>query len=55
MKQENYTPGHSEVSRRFMAKRSLEAHGAFSRPYLKGGLRVLDCGCGPGTISRRYS
>lgn len=51
MKKDNYTPGHSEVSRRFMAKRSLEAHGVFIQPYLKDGLRVLDCGCGPGTIS----
>jgi len=51
MKKENYTPGHSEVSRRFMAKRSLKAHGAFIEPYLRGGMRVLDCGCGPGTIS----
>lgn len=51
MKKENYTPGHSEVSRRFMAKRSLEAHGAFIESYLREGMRVLDCGCGPGTIS----
>lgn len=51
MRKENYTPGHSEVSRCFMAKRSLEAHGAFIEPYLREGLHVLDCGCGPGTIS----
>lgn len=51
MNKERYTPGHSEVSRQFMAKRSLDAHGAFIKPHLREGFRVLDCGCGPGTIS----
>jgi SAM-dependent methyltransferase len=46
-----YTPGHSQNATDFMAKRSLESHGAFFAPYLARGLTVLDCGCGPGSIT----
>ena len=35
----------------FMAARSFGTHGAFIGPYLKPGMKVLDCGCGPGAIS----
>lgn len=51
MKEERYTPGHSDVSRNFMAQRRAEAHAAFVLPYLRPDMRVLDCGCGPGSIS----
>lgn len=51
MKEEDYTPGHSEVSRRFMAKRSLVNHGSFLKHYLREDAKILDCGCGPGTIT----
>lgn len=51
MKNESYTPGHSDVSRHFMARRSLDAHGAFIKAYLRQSYQVLDCGCGPGTIT----
>ena len=47
----NYTVGFSdellEIFRRFTA----EANPAHQLPYLRPGLRVLDFGCGPGTIS----
>lgn len=52
MKTESYTPGHSANATDFMAKRSLESHGAFFSSYLRSGLRVLDCGCGPGSITQ---
>lgn len=52
MRSEHYTPGHSTVSRQFMARRSLYAHGAFIKPYLQRHFHVLDCGCGPGSITR---
>ena len=48
---ERYTPGDSPQITHFMARRSLATHGAFFRPFLFAGARVLDCGCGPGTIT----
>jgi SAM-dependent methyltransferase len=48
---EQYTPGHSTNATAFMAARSFGGHGEFIRPYIKSGMKVLDCGCGPGTIS----
>jgi len=48
---EQYTPGHSANATAFMAARSFGSHGEFIRPYIKPGMRVLDCGCGPGAIS----
>ena len=51
MKSDSYTPGHTQNAADFMAKRTLESHGAFFIPYLNGKGSVLDCGCGPGTIT----
>ncbi len=51
MRAESYTPGHSQNATDFMAKRSLQSHGEFFRPYLTPGVSVLDCGCGPGAIT----
>jgi SAM-dependent methyltransferase len=34
-----------------MARRTLASHGAFFLPYLGPGQAVLDCGCGPGSIT----
>jgi SAM-dependent methyltransferase len=48
---EQYTPGHSANATAFMAARSFGSHGEFIRPYLTPGMKVLDCGCGPGAIS----
>ena len=51
MSTESYTPGHSANASDFMAKRSLQSHGEFFLPYLTAGVSVLDCGCGPGSIT----
>ena len=46
-----YTMGYSDDFQQLLNRRSLETHAAHLLPYLKSGLRVLDFGCGPGTIS----
>jgi SAM-dependent methyltransferase len=51
MKSESYTPGHTQNASDFMAKRTLDSHGNFFLPYLDGAVSVLDCGCGPGSIT----
>jgi ubiquinone/menaquinone biosynthesis C-methylase UbiE len=48
---QRYTPGHGETATSFMAQRTLRSHGEFFVPLLAPGLAVLDCGCGPGTIT----
>ena len=34
-----------------MARRNTDRDAGFFTPYLKAGMRLLDCGCGPGTIT----
>lgn len=51
MTSETYTPGHTQNAVDFMTQRTFETHGGFIEPYLKPGMTVLDCGCGPGTIT----
>jgi ubiquinone/menaquinone biosynthesis C-methylase UbiE len=46
-----YTPGYSAPVLSFMAQRTAETHGGFFLPQLMPGWRVLDAGCGPGTIT----
>src|SRR5260370_34572084 len=48
---ETYTRGYCEPSLRLMLKRTAAKHTALFTPFLRRGMRVLDCGCGPGTIS----
>lgn len=48
---ENYTVGYSDEAIQFMDRRTLDSHGEFFVPYLQPRMRVLDVGCGPGTIS----
>jgi ubiquinone/menaquinone biosynthesis C-methylase UbiE len=48
---ETYTPGYSKPTARLMLKRTAAKHAAFFTPFLRPGMRVLDCGCGPGTIT----
>ena len=47
----SYTMGYSEEFRRLLNRRSAETHAKHLLPHLKPGLRILDFGCGPGTIT----
>ena len=51
MTESSYTMGYSEEFRRLLNRRSAETHAAHLLPHLGPGLRLLDFGCGPGTIS----
>lgn len=48
---ETYTHGYSEEHRRFLAMRSAQQDAAFFLPHLRPGTRVIDCGCGQGSIT----
>ncbi len=48
---ETYTPGYSDVAIRYMKRRHAARDAAFLLPLLKPGMRLLDCGCGPATIT----
>ena len=47
-----YTLGWDETAMRFLTRRTLDSHGAFFVPYLAAGMQVLDCACGPGSITQ---
>lgn len=47
----NYTIGFSESILQHLRRHTADTHAAHLLPYLTPGLRVLDLGCGPGTLS----
>ena len=47
----DYTLGFSETIVQQFRRHTVDSHAAHLRPYLEPGLRVLDFGCGPGTIT----
>jgi SAM-dependent methyltransferase len=48
---EAYTPGYTQTASNFMAQRSALSHAKFLLPHLDATSRLLDCGCGPGSMS----
>lgn len=46
-----YTMGYSDDFQKLLRRRNAETNAAYLLPHLKPGMRVLDFGCGPGTIS----
>src|SRR5260370_28125306 len=50
-RKEHYVHGYEEWTRRWMTTRTAERELAFLMPHLAPGRRVLDCGCGPGSIT----
>jgi SAM-dependent methyltransferase len=49
--QETYTHGHAASVLRSHANRTVASSAAYLIPHLRPGARVLDVGCGPGTIT----
>lgn len=49
---ETYTHGHAQATVRQHGRRTAEEAAAFLLPELKPGMRLLDVGCGPGSITR---
>lgn len=47
----DYTMGFSPAMLEYLQRHTLETNAAYLVPYLKPGMRALDFGCGPGTIS----
>ncbi len=52
---EQYTMGYGPAATGLMAMRSAESHAGFFLPHLKTGMNVLDCGCGPGTVTLGFA
>ena len=50
-KREEYTMGYGPAAVALMGARSAQTHATFFLPYLKSGMKLLDCGCGPGTVT----
>jgi ubiquinone/menaquinone biosynthesis C-methylase UbiE len=51
MQKGSYTPGYGTPILSFMEQRTAENHAGFFLPQLLPGWRVLDAGCGPGSIT----
>jgi SAM-dependent methyltransferase len=52
---ETYTHGHAAATVRQHGQRSVEEAAAFLLPALRPGMRLLDVGCGPGSITRGFA
>lgn len=50
-----YTHGHHESVLRSHRWRTVENSAAYLRPLLRAGIRLLDVGCGPGTITADFA
>jgi ubiquinone/menaquinone biosynthesis C-methylase UbiE len=50
-KDERYVHGYEEWTRQWMSQRTAARDLDFLLPHLKPGMSVIDCGCGPGSIT----
>jgi ubiquinone/menaquinone biosynthesis C-methylase UbiE len=46
-----YLHGYEEWTKTWMQQRTAKRELAFAVPFLKAGMNVIDCGCGPGSIT----
>ena len=53
--QEKYTHGHHESVLRSHSWRTIANSAAYLEPHLAPGIRLLDVGCGPGTITAEFA
>src|SRR5260370_41988281 len=49
--QEQYDHGYEEWTREWMSQRTAARELQFLLPHLKPAMEVIDCGCGPGSIT----
>jgi SAM-dependent methyltransferase len=49
---DGYAPGFADDALAMLTRRTAATRAAFVLPFLAPGMRVLDVGCGPGTITR---
>jgi len=52
---ENYTMGYGPAAVALMGRRTAQSHAGFFLPHLERGMKLLDCGCGPGTITLGFA
>lgn len=52
---EEYTMGYGPAAVALMGARKAQSHAAFFVPQLKPGMKVLDCGCGPGSVTLGFA
>lgn len=50
-----YSVGYDSATTDFFHYRRAASHAAFFLPYVRPGMTLLDCGCGPGTITLDFA
>ncbi len=48
---DTYQVAYTSDATDFLSQRRATTHATFFLPYLRAGMRLLDCGCGPGSIT----